>query len=65
MGPAGIVRSRGVTGRSIARETVGTFAGPAGLFRQRTEITKPQRDILTALHLDLPPRIYQLTPADT
>ena len=26
---------------------VGTFTGPAGTFRQRTEITKPQRDILT------------------
>jgi hypothetical protein len=51
--------------RELEHIAVGTFAGPAGIFRQRTEITKPQRDILTALHLDPPPRIYQLTPADT
>ena len=42
---------------------IGTFAGPAGLFRQRTELTKPQRDLLAALHLDAPPKIYQLSPA--
>jgi Transposase DDE domain len=47
----------------LNRIAVGTFAGPAGLFRQRTEITKPQRDILAKLHLDPPPRIYQLAPA--
>ncbi len=41
----------------------GTFTGPAGTFRQRTEITKAQRDILRALKTDIPPRIYQLTPA--
>jgi hypothetical protein len=50
--------------RELDRIAVGTFAGPAGVFRQRTEITKPQRDILATLHLDPPPRIYQLTPAD-
>jgi hypothetical protein len=49
--------------RELDRIAVGTFAGPAGLFRQRTEITKPQRDILAKLDLDPPPRIYQLTPA--
>jgi hypothetical protein len=48
--------------RELDRITIGTFAGPAGVFRQRTEITKPQRDILAKLHLDPPPRIYQLTP---
>jgi len=41
---------------------VGTFTGPAGSFRQRTELTKTQRDILAKLNLDPPPRIYQLTP---
>jgi Transposase DDE domain len=51
--------------RELDRLTIGTFAGPAGVFRQRTEITKPQRDILAKLHLDPPPRIYQLTPTDT
>ena len=49
----------------LDRIAVGTFAGPAGLFRQRTEITKPQRDILAKLHLEPPPRIYQLAPATT
>ena len=42
---------------------VGTFTGPAGTFRQRTEITPAQRDILDQLGIDPPPRIYQLTPA--
>ena len=51
--------------RELDRIAVGTFAGPAGVFRQRTEITKPQRDILAQLNLDPPPRIYQLTPAHT
>jgi len=49
--------------RALDRIHVGTFAGPAGTFRQRTEITKPQRDILHALKIDTPPRIYQLKPS--
>ena len=49
--------------RELDRLHAGTFTGPAGTFRQRTEITKPQRDILHALKIDPPPRIYQLTPA--
>jgi hypothetical protein len=32
--------------------------------RQRTETTKPQRDILAQLDLDPAPRIYQLTRTD-
>jgi Transposase DDE domain len=39
---------------------IGTFTGPAGTFRQRTELTKPQRDILKTLQIEAPPRIYQL-----
>jgi hypothetical protein len=46
--------------RELSRIHVGTFAGPAGTFRQRTEITKAQRDILRALEIGAPPRIYQL-----
>jgi hypothetical protein len=46
----------------LDRLKVGAFAGPAGTFRQRTEIT-PQRAILAQLELADPPRIYQLTPA--
>jgi hypothetical protein len=49
--------------RELDKIHVGTFTGPAGTFRQRTEITKAQRDILRALKIDLPPRIYQLKPA--
>ena len=49
--------------RELDRIHVGTFTGPAGTFRQRTEITKAQRDILQALKIDPPPRIYQLKPA--
>ena len=46
--------------RELSRIHIGTFAGPAGTFRQRTELTKPQRDILRALDINAPPRIYQL-----
>jgi transposase len=49
--------------RELDRIAIGTFTGPAGTFRQRTEITKAQRDILAQLGIDPPPRIYQLTPA--
>ena len=48
--------------RELDRIHVGTFTGPAGTFRQRTEITKAQRDILHTLKIDPPPRIYQLNP---
>jgi transposase len=49
--------------RELDKIHVGTFTGPAGAFRQRTEITKAQRDILRALKTGLPPGIYQLKPA--
>lgn len=49
--------------RELDRIHVGTFTGPAGTFRQRTEITKAQRDILHALKIDVPRRIYQLKPS--
>ena len=39
-----------------------TYTGPAGTFRQSTEPTKPQRDVLTALRLDPPKKIIQITP---
>jgi hypothetical protein len=48
--------------RELDRIHAGTFTGPAGTFRQRTEITKAQHDILRRLNIDVPPRIYQLTP---
>ena len=38
-----------------------TFTGTAGTFRQTTELTKPQRDLLTALRLEPPTKIIELT----
>jgi len=40
-----------------------TFTGPAGTFRQTTELTKPQRDLLTALAIETPKRVQDATPA--
>ena len=51
--------------RQLGRIAVGTFTGPAGTFRQRTEISPAQAAILEHLGIDPPPRIYQLTPAAT
>jgi Transposase DDE domain len=48
--------------RDLGRIHVGTFTGPAGTFRQRTELTKSQLAILKALDTGTPPRIYQLNP---
>jgi len=47
--------------RDLGKIALGTFTGPAGTFRQRTELSKTQRDILAQLKIDPPPRIYQLT----
>jgi IS4 transposase len=41
---------------------VGTFEGPAGTFRQRTELSTAQRDILTKLGIDPPKKIIELGP---
>jgi Transposase DDE domain len=49
--------------RELGKIHIGTFAGPAGTFRQRTEMTKPQAAILKALEISGPPRIYQLKPS--
>jgi transposase len=46
--------------RELDKIHIGTFAGPAGTFQQRTELTKRHRDILKALQIDAPPRVYQL-----
>lgn len=48
--------------RQLDRIQVGTFTGPVGTFRQRTEISTGQAVILDKLGIDPPPRIYQLTP---
>jgi hypothetical protein len=49
----------------LERIKLGTFAGPTGTFRQRTELTGAQRAILGKLQLAEPPRVWQLTPAAT
>jgi len=49
----------------LQRLHVGTFTGPAGVFRQRTELTKPVRDLLAKLQLAAPKPIIELaTPAE-
>src|ERR671911_377624 len=58
----------GATWRTLAAELqrlqVITFTGPDGTFRQRTELTKPQRDIYATLGLDPPNKIIELaTPS--
>lgn len=50
---------------TLERLHVVTFTGPAGTFRQTTEITKPQRDLFTALNLDPPKKIIEIAAADT
>jgi hypothetical protein len=44
---------------------LGTFTGAAGTYRQRTELTKPQRDILAKLGLTPPKKIIELAPGPT
>src|SRR5512142_1945023 len=46
--------------RELSRIHIGTFTGPAGTFRQRTELTRTQHGILRTLEIEAPPRIYQL-----
>jgi hypothetical protein len=51
--------------RELDRIHLGTFTGPAGTFRRRTELTSSQTAILTALGLPTPPLIVEATPATT
>jgi hypothetical protein len=41
-----------------------TFTGPAGTFRQTTELTKPQRDLYSALNLDPPKKIIEINATE-
>jgi Transposase DDE domain len=45
----------------LQRLHMATFTGSAGVYRQTSEPTKPQRDIYTALDLPLPKKIIDLT----
>ncbi|PWU50451.1 IS1634 family transposase [Micromonospora sp. S4605] len=49
--------------RHLDRLHAGTFTGPNGLFRQRTELSKPQRDLLAKLDIPAPKQIIELAPA--
>ena len=51
--------------RELQRIAIGTFTGPAGTFRQRTDIPKTARDLLTALKIDVPRKIHQLTTPES
>jgi transposase len=46
--------------RQLDRLHVGTFTGPAGLFRQRTKLTPAQRELFTKLNLTPPKQIVEL-----
>ncbi len=46
--------------RDLDRLHIGTFTGPAGTFRQRTDLTKPQQDIFATLQLPPPKQIIEL-----
>ena len=47
--------------RELGRIHLGTFTGPAGTFRQRTELSKPARDLLARLSVEAPRKIHELT----
>ena len=49
--------------RHLDRLHAGTFTGPAGTFRQRTELTKAQADLLARLAIPAPRQILDLQPA--
>jgi hypothetical protein len=49
--------------RHLDRLHAGTFTGPTGTFRQRTELSKPQRDLLATLDIPAPKQIIELAPA--
>ena len=49
--------------RHLDRLHIGTFTGPAGTFRQRTELSKAQIDLLARLDVPAPRQIIELGPA--
>lgn len=49
--------------RELERLHLGTFTGPAGLFRQVTALTKPQQDLLAKLTVPAPKQVIDLQPA--
>ena len=51
--------------RELQRISIGTFTGPAGTFRQRTDLPKTARDLLTALDISVPRKIHELTTLES
>jgi len=51
--------------RELQRISIGTFTGPAGTFRQRTDIPKTTRDLLTTLKIDVPRKIHELSTPES
>jgi hypothetical protein len=49
----------------LQRQHAVTWTGPAGTFRQATDLAKPQRDLYTALSIEPPKKILALEPAST
>ena len=49
--------------RELDRLHLGTFTGPAGLFRQVTALTKPQHDLLAKLAIPAPKQVIDLQPS--
>jgi hypothetical protein len=47
----------------LQRHHAVTWTGPAGTFRQTTDLTKPLRDLYTALRNEPPKKILALDPA--
>ena len=50
--------------RHLDRLHAGTFTGPTSLFRQRTELSKPQRDLLAKLDITPPKQMIELAPTN-
>jgi len=49
--------------RHLDRLHAGTFTGPTGVFRQRTELSKPQRDLFAKLGITASKQMIELAPA--
>ncbi len=47
----------------LDRLHAGTFTGPTGLFRRRTELSKPQQDLFHKLDITPPKQMIEMTPA--
>ncbi|MDN5748797.1 MAG: transposase, partial [Pseudonocardia sp.] len=48
--------------RDLERLHAGTFTGPTGTFRQRSDLSKPQQDLFAKLGIPAPKQMIELTP---